>query len=65
MKGEGFRCGVDPEREISSLANLPANRDAASSGCQDWGSFQWMCKDEGERYLADETANVRGPWWGG
>lgn len=28
-------------------------------------ALQWMCRDEGERYLADETANVRGPWWGG
>ena len=22
-------------------------------------------EDEGEGYLADETANVRSPWWGG
>lgn len=65
MKGEEFRCGVAPERETSSLPNLPANGDAASSSCQDRGSLQWMCKDEGERYLADERVNVRGPWWGG
>lgn len=35
LGGERFRCGVYPGRETSSLPNLPANRDAISSSCQD------------------------------
>lgn len=52
-RGEKLRCGMDPNRDTSSLPNLPTKRDPTRSSCQGWGSLQRMYKDEGERTGTD------------